>query len=343
MASRCGLSPITSPSGLNLTISPPPGSYTLTIPEGINTINGNPNPAMVYTWNVLTKNEFAFDYYETCPIDKGEVCDHWHWSKQLDGFTINVPEGVEFANLPSTVTIEVAVGDGDYAPVNCGVTYADGVLTFTFPEAYTEKATVWVKVPYHTFTSTTGAANESFYCSLIVDPTNYFYFGLYSDQVRMAPVSSLELYIPDGLEVAKVADTFLVNYEPVSITSYSQNGNILTINFSEDALPLNTDLTFGFDMGFVVCTCNRTGWQTTRKRVRHINQENVPDTFLVFRLHPKCRGITFFVRLEAEGTHARLTAAAALLGTLLAVLDALDVALVSRHAALFCLFLLDEF
>lgn len=237
-----------------------PGTYTLTIPEGINTINGNPNPAMEYTWNVLAKNEFAFDYYDTCPIDEGEVCDHWHWSKQLDGFTIKVPEGMAFADLPSTVTIEVAVGDDDYAPVTCGVAYADGVLTFTFPEAYTEKATVWVKVPYHTFTSTTGATNESFYCSFIVDPTNYFYFGLYSDQVRMAPVSSLELYIPDGLEVAKVADTFLVNYEPVGITSYSQNGNILTLNFSEDALPLNTDLTFGFDLGFVVCTDGSTNY-----------------------------------------------------------------------------------
>lgn len=231
-----------------------PGTYTLTIPEGINTINGNPNPAMEYTWNVLAKNEFAFDYYETCPIDKGEVCNHWHWSKQLDGFTINVPEGVEFADLPSTVTIEVAVGDDDYAPVTCGVAYADDVLTLTFPEAYNVMGTVWVKVPYHTFTSTTGAANESFYCSFNVDPNNYFYFGLYSDEVRMAPVSSLELYIPDGLEVAKVADAFLVNDTPVSINSFSQEGNILTINFSEDALPLNTDLEFGFNMGFVVCT-----------------------------------------------------------------------------------------
>lgn len=231
-----------------------PGTYTLTIPEGINTINGNPNPAMEYTWNVLAKNTFEFDEYDTFPIDKGEECNHWHWSKQLDGFTINVPEGIEFVDVPSTVTIEVAGGDYDFAPVTCGVAYADGVLTFTFPKAYTEKGTVFVKIPYHTFTSTTGAANENCYCSFIVDPNDYFYFGLYSDQVRMAPVSSLELYIPNGLEVAKVADTFLVNDEPVSITSYSQEDNILTINFSEDALPLNTDLEFGFNMGFIVCT-----------------------------------------------------------------------------------------
>lgn len=231
-----------------------PGTYTLTIPEGINTINGNPNPAMEYTWNVLAKNVFEFDEYETFPIDKGEEYAHWHWSKQLDGFTISVPEGVELANVPSTATIEVTVGNGDYIPVTCGVAYADGVITFTFPEAYTEMCTVWVRIPYHTFTSTTGAANEVCYCSFIVDPNDYFYFGLHSDQVRMAPVSSLELYIPDGLEVAKVADTFLAGDEPVGVDSYSQDGNILTINFSEDALPLNTEFDFGFDMGFVVCT-----------------------------------------------------------------------------------------
>lgn len=236
-----------------------PGTYTLYVPANLNTISGKGNPELTYTWTVLPKSTFEFSR-NGIEATGEQGSNPWGPMKSLTGFKVAVPEGVTLANVPASVSVNVSVDQEEAAAVICAVVLADGYLTFTFPTAYNEKCYVSAEVPAEAFTTTDGLKSKAFSASLSVDPNTYFDLSMNAVECE-SPLTSFDITLPEGLTADIVGESFKYSYwqdgnheGSVTVTSHSQSGNVLTINFAEDVLPLDVWFTVEFEGGFVVAT-----------------------------------------------------------------------------------------
>lgn len=235
-----------------------PGEYTLTIPAGLNTIGGKPNPAISYTWTVVARTTFEFSRYGGVEAIGVAGSDYWSPMRSLEGFKLPIPEDVELVDVPASVALNVSVNGADATAVTCALAQTEGSLVFTFPAAYTEKCSVNVEIPAGVFTCTTGLTNKAFNTSFSVDPTHYFSFEIAGEKEITGPITGFDLTLSEEVAVATVGQTFTATYwqdgnqeKTVNVTGYSQNGNVFTINFADEEFPHDVYVGVAFAEGFL--------------------------------------------------------------------------------------------
>lgn len=259
-----------------------PGQYTLIIPAGLNTIGGKENPRMEYTWTVKEATTFEFDHYYVQAIG-----DRNNDGVQLSltGFTVALPENLSDCSteVPGSVDLYITVSTGDEMseepaePTLVSSTYSitDGVVTFIFPKAYTEKGRVSVTLNANNI-SINGLSNKAFSTSFYVDPNpaQYFSFTNADDLDIYVPVAQISTFavtantdvwttVVPQLNAEMFADkTVTISYwdgveqhmvnNEVAIADVETGISVATFKFAEPAaVPFGTSFDVIFPEGFI--------------------------------------------------------------------------------------------
>lgn len=227
-----------------------PGQYTLHIPAGLNTIEGNPNPEMNFTWTVKAASQFSFGYYDTEALGEGEGYN----KKTLTGFKLFAPQGVTFtpnsAMKPVIQKVEYAEGE-DYmggeatytdVPATWNVNTTDNTITITFNEPYTENGSYQFAIPEGCIAAADGRTNKEVSLSAYVDNTVYIDFVATpeGDTTITGPVAGITLTFPEGTNLTGAKfdlDKVSVNGSTTfTLQQPTVAANVVTIPFDE---PLN--------------------------------------------------------------------------------------------------------
>lgn len=258
-----------------------PGQYTLIIPAGLNTIGGKENPHMEYSWTVKEATTFEFDrYYVQAIGDRNN--DGVQLS--LSGFTVALPENLSDCSteVPGLVDLYITVSTGDEMseepaePTLVTSTYSitDGVVTFTFPEAYTEKGRVSVTLNANNI-GINGLSNKAFSTSFNVDPNPTQYIELasateeelytsFNEITEYSVTSNSNLWPGIVLDITAemLADKAItisyytqeegtVNLD-ASVESVSIDNGVVTFQFTEPVtIPFDTWYSVIFSAGFI--------------------------------------------------------------------------------------------
>lgn len=259
-----------------------PGQYTLIIPAGLNTIGGKENPRMEYTWTVKEATTFEFAYNAATALG-----DRNNDGVQLSltGFTVALPENLSDISTegPGPVDLYITVSTGDEMseepaePTLVSSTYSitDGVVTFTFPKAYTEKGRVSVTLNANNI-SINGLSNKAFSTSFYVDPNpaQYFSFTNADDLDIYVPVAQISTFavtantdvwttVVPQLNAEMFADkTVTISYwdgveqhmvnNEVAIDDVETGISVATFKFAEPAaVPFGTSFDVIFPEGFI--------------------------------------------------------------------------------------------
>lgn len=258
-----------------------PGTYTLIIPAGLNTIGGKENPRMEYTWTVKAATTFEFAYNAATALG-----DRNNDGVQLSltGFTVALPENLSDISTegPGPVDLYITVSTGDEMseepaePTLVSSTYSitDGVVTFTFPEAYTEKGRVSVTLNANNI-SINGLSNKAFSTSFYVDPNPVQYFELasataetkytaFNEITEYSVTSSSDLWSGIVLDITAemlANKTITVSYytqeegtveKTATVESVSEANSVVTFQFTDPVtIPFDTWYSVIFPAGFI--------------------------------------------------------------------------------------------
>lgn len=230
-----------------------PGQYTLHIPAGLNTIEGNPNPEMNFTWTVKAASQFSFGYYDTEALGEGEGYD----KKTLTGFKLFAPQGVTFtlnsAMKPVIQKVEYAEGE-DYmggeatytdVPATWNVNTTDNTITITFNEPYTENGSYQFAIPEGCIVAADGRTNKEVSLSASVDPTEYIDIVSTTPEsyaIVDGPFTSIVLNLGSELDPAKVTfgKTIEINNTEVPVTA-TLSGTKVTLTFDDTIIYYGTN------------------------------------------------------------------------------------------------------
>ena len=232
-----------------------PGTYTLHIPAGAIEAfeEGKANEEINVQWTIKAAEQFRIDGWENVTAD-GERNDYAY--KSLTGFTVTAPSGVTFGHIADDAKVQISAGYDEeynaiYNDVPASITIVDGSVKIVFTTPYTVKGSYSFTLTEGAIVATDGRTSKPFRMSASVDPNTYFSISMASALEAAAPVSSFDITLPEGVTVASVGESFTAYNQPVSVTSWTQNGTVLTINFADDVLPNDVWFNVSFPEGFV--------------------------------------------------------------------------------------------
>lgn len=271
-----------------------PGQYTLIIPAGLNTIGGKENPRMEYTWTVKEATTFEFDRYYVQAL--GER-NNDGVQLSLTGFTVALPENLSDCSteVPGSVDLYITVSTGDEMseepaePTLVSSTYSitDGVVTFTFPKAYTEKGRVSVTLNANNI-GINGLSNKAFSTSFYVDPNPTQYIELasataetkytaFNEITEYSVTSSSDLWSGIVLDITAemlANKTITVSYYTqeegtvnldATVESVSEANRVVTFKFTEPVtIPFDAWYSVIFPAGFITFDVDNIQSSTAR-------------------------------------------------------------------------------
>lgn len=214
------------------------GDYTIVLPKKfVTTEDGKVSSELNLTYT-LTYPYFSID------SRSGVTPSGYETIKSLPSFTVSAPNSVTFEKVQNPTTLRLrgeydnGLGDYAYTDVPATVALVDGKAVFTFTTPYTDKASLYFKVPAGVITDTEGKTSEEFTASFNVDPYEYFTAttSLMSWTACEGPLTEIVLSVPEDVEVATADGDIKVdgNSWMISDTEIDNTNHTVTIYLDDE-------------------------------------------------------------------------------------------------------------